>query len=238
VSREMSNRGLVNASSGVDVHRVNDLVHGLGILFCLVLGLILPRWCEKEATVRGECEPAKERSERFIRVEIGVLHPQPQAGGNRMGLWRCFHRHHGWQRHGGCRRGGSPRGKRRSAAVAHHTGRVHGRGKRSRGAWGGWCWGPDRGVGVNHGHLSAMAKLRRCRAARRDSARRQIGFVVARNLGRLVLLCESIMPIFILQRVDVYRSIGRLSGYVLVQGIPSDSLDVVTVLSNLSHKRT
>lgn len=40
---QMSNRRLIDAAPGVDIHRIDDLVRRLGIFVKLMLILILPR---------------------------------------------------------------------------------------------------------------------------------------------------------------------------------------------------
>lgn len=44
------------------------------------------------------------------------------------------------------------------------------------------------------------------------------------------------MAVFGLEGVYVYRAIRRLGGDVLVQRIPSNALDIVIVLCNLSYQ--
>lgn len=53
-----------------------------------------------------------------------------------------------------------------------------------------------------------------------------------------VIMTEGILPVLCLEGVYVDRSIGGLRSNVFIQGIPGHPLDIVTVLSNLSDKRT
>lgn len=54
--------------------------------------------------------------------------------------------------------------------------------------------------------------------------------------GWFIVLGESVLTILGLQRIDVYRSVGRLSRNVLVEGIPGDALYIVTVLGYLTNE--
>jgi hypothetical protein len=49
------------------------------------------------------------------------------------------------------------------------------------------------------------------------------------------VLCQGKLAVLVLQRVDVYRSIGRLGCDVLVHGVPCYALNVVVVLGNLPY---
>ena len=54
------------------------------------------------------------------------------------------------------------------------------------------------------------------------------------NLGwLLIVVVKRIAPILVLERVDVHGSIGRLSGYIFIERIPSYTLDIVAMLGNL-----
>lgn len=59
---------------------------------------------------------------------------------------------------------------------------------------------------------------------------------MAGKLGSLVVRTERVMAIFRLEGVDMDGSIGGLGRDVFVQGIPSDALDVMAVLGDLSNE--
>lgn len=93
----MRNRGLVDASSRVNIHCVDNFISGLGVLVRLVLILVLARWCQQEAAVRRERESAKEGRECFVCVEARILHSEPEERRGRVRLGRRFHGHHSGQ---------------------------------------------------------------------------------------------------------------------------------------------
>lgn len=63
---------------------------------------------------------------------------------------------------------------------------------------------------------------------------------MAGDLGWLIVVAaaECVLAVLGLQRVDVDRAVGGLSGDKLVQRIPGNTLDVMAVLGNLSYKDT
>jgi hypothetical protein len=53
---------------------------------------------------------------------------------------------------------------------------------------------------------------------------------------RIVVAAEGVLPVFRPERVDMNGAIRGLRRDVLIQWIPSDALDVVAVLRDLSHQ--
>lgn len=47
---------------------------------------------------------------------------------------------------------------------------------------------------------------------------------------------QRILAVFGFKRIDMNRPVRRLRGDILIQGVPSHSLDIVTVLSNLPYQ--
>lgn len=127
MARQVSDRGLVDATSGVDVHGIDDFVGWLCVLVRLVLYLVLPGWREQKASVRSEGESSEEGREGLVRIETCILRSQGPIGAERMvRLRRRLHRHNSRKRQR--RRWGdrATGGNRRSSAVADYARRVHG----------------------------------------------------------------------------------------------------------------
>lgn len=75
----MSNWGLVDATTSVDVYRVDDLVSRLCVPLTLMLVLILARWSQEKTTIRRKGETSEKGRQGLVGVEIGVLHTQARA---------------------------------------------------------------------------------------------------------------------------------------------------------------
>lgn len=75
---EMRNGWFVDASSRIDVDSIYNVICGLRILICLVLILILARWCEQQATIGRESETTEEGSQGLVCVEASILHAKPE----------------------------------------------------------------------------------------------------------------------------------------------------------------
>lgn len=56
------------------------------------------------------------------------------------------------------------------------------------------------------------------------------------KLGRFFIRAQRVLAIFCLEGVDVDGSVRGLGRDVFVQGIPSDTLDVMAMLGNLSNE--
>jgi hypothetical protein len=59
VTRKVSDRGLVEASSGVDVDRVGDVFGRFSIVDGRVKSLVLASWCEEQAAIWSESQTAE-----------------------------------------------------------------------------------------------------------------------------------------------------------------------------------
>ena len=87
--------------------------------------------------------------------------------------------------------------------------------------------------------LCPIAHLRGRRAVGGYSPGRQIRLHVAGNPVRLVVVAvKSVLAVLGPERIDVDGAIRGLSRYVLVLGIPGDTLDVMAVLGNLADQST
>ncbi len=54
--------------------------------------------------------------------------------------------------------------------------------------------------------------------------------------GLLIVTVQRGLAVLRLKRVDMNRSIGRLRGDILVQRVPGNTLDIMTVFGNLSYQ--
>ena len=106
-----------------------------------------------------------------------------------------------------------------------HRWRVHWQRRRlwrpwSRRSW--RCHGNGRAGGLGPSRFWSWA-------TGRDSSSRQI------HLQELAVRGQRELPIFGLQAVDMNRSIRRLRGHKFIERIPSNTLNVMRMLSNLPH---
>lgn len=97
MAREVRDGRSVDASSCVDIDSIYDLVCGLCILVCLVLVLILARWCEQQATIGGEGETSEEGSQSLVCVKACILHAKSEKRRGGMRLGGRFHGHYSGQ---------------------------------------------------------------------------------------------------------------------------------------------
>lgn len=79
---------------------------------------------------------------------------------------------------------------------------------------------------------SSTTKVGRSWAVGRYPASRNIHF------GDFVVLSQGELAVFVFECVDVDGSVGGLCCNILVEWVPSNSLDVVIVLSDLAYNRT
>lgn len=84
VPRKMCNGRLVETGTCVDVHGVNNVVGRL----CTVSGggvrhLVLPCRGKQQASVGGKGQATEERCQRFVVVDVSILHAQAV----RVDLW-------------------------------------------------------------------------------------------------------------------------------------------------------
>lgn len=64
-----SNRGLVQASSSVDVDCVRDVFGWFCLVNCRVQRFVLASWGEEQAPVRSECQSSEERCESLVKID-------------------------------------------------------------------------------------------------------------------------------------------------------------------------
>lgn len=79
MARQVSDRGLVDTTTRVDIDRVDHLIGGLRISLSLVLVLVLSGWSQQQATVRCESKSSKEGCQGLVGVEVGTLHSHTTA---------------------------------------------------------------------------------------------------------------------------------------------------------------
>jgi hypothetical protein len=74
VTWEMRDGGFIDSTSCIDVNGIDHFVHGLSRLVTLLLSLILSCRSEKETSIWGEGQSAKEGFEGVIGVDVGILY--------------------------------------------------------------------------------------------------------------------------------------------------------------------
>ena len=89
-------------------------------------------------------------------------------------------------------------------------------------------WRPNGEVRVGH-EGGSTTKIGWCGAVRGDPASRQI------HLGDFAMLCKRDLAIFVLQCVNMHRSVRGLGRDVFVERVPCHALYVVVVLGNLPY---
>lgn len=82
--REMRYRWPIETCSSVDVDCIDHIVDIFGSIRC-VGGLILASWCEKQASIWGECQSSEKGSTSLVPVygcvlDTSVAHVAHQVG--------------------------------------------------------------------------------------------------------------------------------------------------------------
>lgn len=73
----MCNWGLVQASAGVNVNRVDDVVGGFDRIVAGVGHFVLASRREQQTSIRGECEPPEEGRQCLVIVDVCILDTAP-----------------------------------------------------------------------------------------------------------------------------------------------------------------
>jgi hypothetical protein len=76
VTREISDRGLVEASTGVDVNRVGNVLCRFRVVDCRMQSFVLTSWCEEQAPVRSERQTSEKRRKGFVKVYRSVANSE------------------------------------------------------------------------------------------------------------------------------------------------------------------
>jgi hypothetical protein len=79
VTRQVGDRGLIDATARVDIDSVDHLVGGLRVSLSLVLILVLSGWSQQQAAVRRKSESSKEGCQGLVGVKVGILHSHTTA---------------------------------------------------------------------------------------------------------------------------------------------------------------